>query len=846
MIKQLNNMRHRLNANADQIEEFFKENPFTIIRGPETLEETRNLILSKLFTKGASEALRRTSPAIYIGRLSAFKTAKAWTSPFQNQECFDLESNKIIHRESFTKATYSEFLKSSLEKAKEKNINVMELFDVIYPQRTSFEVLGHFVGQFGATKSNSKRYSQAVRTWTVNNFNYEYTSSLKSILETSFGQSHHSSAEDVNEFRKLMGMKLTSLQQVVEECKEKNLRPLDMFYYMTKLYKSSKVSRIQAFGNGPSTSGLHMTSLSLKKYNHIPGMVSIMDVGIDETQLELESSMSLKLDKIKLYYNLLVMSKSGMFTLASDLKYSINGIDLSTDCLTIIRSIKSLAGFDNVTKKTLKFVACDLLSSKELSEKLVAWRTLNYNYLRRQRKTFTSNGTPQWSGDLSVLVSSEDECFTLNERNGSRFIETKSVKDIGSLYRALTDMCKTLGFEIQSFFSRGTMNPGDIYLSQTNKMLHRSDVRIESKSILKVRYNQDFKYKRLNDLETFKVINLRNEKTNELTIHLEDRGYRTATICHSNGNFYPVEIPQGFKADDSIFYMGVRLDKLLSNRSWFYNFRLPSMAQENLLIFLKQDVILNDVMNLEDKSIQKIHEYMEVRQEINEEAFSLTQDYSNYMTIKSTEFENMDSFTLNELFRKTIETVDMPDELKTFDYNIESWADEVENELNETQNIFEDEEENYVGVVKAFGYKKPSQRRAMITISSLQQGGMLKRRILDCFFTSQDIRNEKRKQLPHMYLWLMSLKNDGLESTIESLKKHIIRTLAEGLAISQSKVLNIMSSSPDQYKIPIGTLHNYISGITEQQHDMFETMLREAEAEEDDEFASDSELSIVD
>ncbi|QJT73695.1 RNA-dependent RNA polymerase [Botrytis cinerea negative-stranded RNA virus 2] len=846
LVRQLANMRARLSADPESIESYFRSNPFMIVRGPETQLETLNTILAKLFTKGASEALRRTSAAIYIGRLSAFRSAKAWTSPFQNQECFDLETNRIEHRELYTKATYKEFITNSIEKTKRINTDVGSLLTVLFPQHQSFEIVSTMCGQFGAMRSTDKKFSQAVRTWTVNNFNYEYTSSLKSILETSFGVSHESSTEDVEEFRRLVKMKLENLPQFVEECMGKKLRPLDMFFYMTKLHKSSRTSRIQAFGNGPSTSGLHTTALSLKKYNHIPGMISELDAGIDEFQIEIENSLSQKLDRVKFYHNLIVMQKNGMLDGINDrVDAQIKDVKLSEDCRTTIRSIKTLSGLDNTTQKTLKLLACELLEGNELKEKLVKWRSLNYSYIRKQKRSVTSSGNVQWSGDLCVLVSADTECYTINEKRGRRYIETKEITDLGSLFRSLRDMCRTLGMDLPSFFQRRQMNVGDIYLSSTTKMLNRSES-TTSGSVLNYRVTNKFFYRRLTDLESFNVRTTRNERTNEIQMYLEDKLGRTATICHSNGNYYPVEVPQGLQIDHSIMYLGVKLGKLLQNRSWFHNFWLPSMTEKERIDFLRNDVDMKTVLRLESRDAQRIQDYVEVRDEVNEESFSLMRDYTESYNIQMEIGLEEDGVDFNEMFRSTIEKIEMPAELKTFEGGIDSWADEVE-EFNdeEIKNIEESlDQDETLQMVKAFGYKRPMARRAMGTISALQQGGALKRRIMDCLFTGQDIRKEKQSHLAHMYVWCVKTDFGEYNDLATEVSLYIARTIATSIGLTMTKVKSTFDNNLNQYQIPISVLHSLAFHVETSKIDMMDQLMHEVGQESDyDSDSASSELN---
>ncbi|UTJ93941.1 RNA-dependent RNA polymerase [Rice dwarf-associated bunya-like virus] len=840
MVRQLKNMRSRLNCNPEEISNFFVENPFIIVRGPETALETKYTILSKLYTKGASEALRRTSPAIYVGRLSAFKNANAWTSPDQMMQSYDLENGEIKYHMTHMKTTYSEFLKKALKVCETSDsIDVSKMIPILFPQHNSFEVIRTFAGKFGATRTSMKKYSQSVRSWTVNNFNYEFTSSLKSIIETSFGQSHQSSIEDVNEMRSLVKMNLTSLEDFAEQCKSRSIRPLEMFYYMVKLHKNSKTTKIQAFGNGPSTTGLHMTIMSIKKFNHIPGTEVIMDHGVEEDQLVLENSISKQLDNIKLFYNLMIMNKIGFMDnyIKNDSFWVSKNRTLEEDCLTTIRSIKSITGYDLITQKTLKLVATELLEEDELKEKLISWKTLNYTYLKKQKRTITETGHVQWTGDLSVLVSSENECFTINEKSGHRYLVTNRVNDIGSIYRSLKEMSRTLDLQFNSFFTRKTMKVGDYYLSQSTKMIHESEVSSSNSNVLNLMIINNFPYKRLNDLTTFKVVTNHNKKTGEIQVFLSDREKRTSTICHSNGNYYPVEIPRNFCVADSITYLGVRLSRLLINKSWFYNYRLPIFSQSERLEFIKNDINLEIVMGLEDRDRQRINDYIEVREEVNEESFGLNKNPVIEIDGRYYEPQELTSETIAEIFNSTMQNEVLPDSIIQTDFDW--YEDVIEEEEYGFQSLKIDDEEA-IGVIKSIGYKKPKQRKAMHTISGLQQGGLLKSRILDLFFTSQNIKNERVSQLPHMYLWVKSVNDRINPQLCFELKAHIIKSISSSTGATKARVQTILESNSTQYHIPIQTLDSIINNRSSQEIDMLDQILEEDRVYDDLESQSEA------
>jgi len=853
LVRQLDNMRRRLNANANDVEEYFTQNPFLVVRGPETIEETKYTILSKLFTKGASESLRRTSPAIYIGRLSAFRTAKAWTSPFQNTESYNPDTDMVEHRESFIKTTYREFLQTSFNLLDNKPpVNFENFISVMYPQHKSYDVITAFVGKFGALKSSTKHYSQAVRTWSVNNFNYEYNTSLRNIIETSFGRSQESTTEDVQEFKKMIGMRLRSLDDFKFECSEKGIRPLDMFYYMSKIYKNSKSSRIQAFASGPSTSGLHMTASILKKYNHSPGMTVLLDVGIDEYDIQDETTLSKKLDFAKLYYNLILMSYSG--NMSGDVQnFDIvlaNGSLLSEECKTIVRSIKALSGFDFPTQKALKFLACELLESSELREKLISWRMSNYSYIKTQRNNRTRAGKSQWTGELEMLVNSSEDCYTLHEKNNLRYLRCRQVTDLPELYRSLREMCRVTGFEISTFFQSSVVSKHDIYLSPSTKSLHRAGVSGVTAMKLNIEFDSKFRYRRLADMQNFKIRRSHDPKTFKLEYYLEDNGQRSATICHTNGDYYPVELPRCQVNGVDVRYLGVSVSKLFENRSWFFNYRLPMMTEVARMEFLKNDVDYPILLNLETSDKKRIQEYIEVRDEVNEESFSLMRNDS-IRVISEYDQQMIDSgATFDELFRNAIESLEMPTSLVLHNDVVGDWAEEVEQSISNNDAILESiaKDSGNIELVNAIGFKRPMAKKAMLTINGLQQGSFMKSRVLDCFFASQNVRNERTSQLANMIIWLTELRKPSddftggnFELLMKSITSHLLRSLEVNTGVKPSKMMQVIQSS-NSYGIPIQTLYNMTSERPIISTDLLRSIMDDEEEESYGE-EEDSDLS---
>uniref|UniRef100_A0AAU7YCI2 RNA-directed RNA polymerase L n=1 Tax=Exserohilum turcicum mycobunyavirales-like virus 1 TaxID=3229031 RepID=A0AAU7YCI2_9VIRU len=811
IVRQLAKMRERTNSKAEEVEEFFTKNPFLIVRGPETPQEALMVVRSKLFTKGAAQSLRRTSPAIYIGRLAAYRSARAWTMVKVNRAGLDIETMEDVMVVERSRLTYSEYLAEGLKKVEgTPDLDLDSLISVLFPNYRSLDIVRQLIGKFGATKSTEKKFSQAVRTWTVNNFNYEFTSSLKSILSTSFNTSDEASKEDVEEFKKLIGMSLGSLESFVEECKGRGIRPLDMFFYLAKLHKGSRTTRVQTFAYGPSTNSLHMTAVSLKRYNHMPGMVAILEDGFEEETLEWANTMASKVDKVKLYHNLILMRETGRFTNVGerDIRATVDGHDFDEMVRTIVRSTKSIAGFDFTTQKAMKLVAAFLLPEKEFRDKLIDWKDLNYTYLRKQSRHVANSGQVSWTGDLEVLVSAGNDCFTMVERQGKRFVTAKKINDTSQLYRSLVQMCKTLGMELHSFFKRRPMSVGDIYLSDSSKKLHISEANGVQGNVLSIRYNNKFCYKRVVDLLDFKIMKSFDVKTQTLTIHLEGKNGKTATVCHSRGSFYPVEIPTGIRFDNDLFYQGVRFNTIVKNKDWFFTRRLPSMTESENVRFLREDVDFKTIATLESDDITRINEYMEVREEVNEASFPvLHQFHEDPESGESFEFDDQTLFNKFESFmREEAQTGDMRN------LTVNDWAAEVEAEMQGMLEFEKDEET--VLITKAFGYKKPKQKKAAHTISSLMQGAEMRMRVMDQFFRFGSIKAEATRNLPGYAAYTLRMIQEGkLEEYLgEMVVSHIIKSLSENTGTKKSKLNNAIRSERGRIlEVPLRPLHMLIN-----------------------------------
>jgi hypothetical protein len=855
LVKQLKNMRARLKCNPEEINKFLESNPFMMIRGPETLEETRMAILSKLFTKGASESLRRTSPAIYIGRLSAFRTARAW-SVLKETEATHLnlrtgELTPIMGKEF---VTYREFLKTCIEKIDPilERGKLSEMMKIMYPQWQSFEVLDQFIGKFGPLSKSNKKHSQAVRHWVANNFNYEFTSSLKSILETCFGVSQLSSKEDVGEFRKLLNLKSESLDEFVKECEAKRLRPLDLFFYMNKIYKSTRKSRIQTFAFGPSTNSLHMTALAIKRFNHYPGSTMFLEEGVDEVTNEQTQNISTKIDQLKLFTNFEIMSLLGLLEGGTSLpnETKMGDATLLSSCETIVRSIKSLAGFDYVTQKILKFVASRVLSTSEFKDKITSWKTLNFSYIRRQKKDIKPSGHINWSGDLEILVNSGVDCFTFHETSGSRYLRTNMIRDLSQLLLTIRDICRVLGFESKTLFTNRQVKVGEIFLSNSTKQLLIAEVPGVVVPVLKLRIDKNFKHRRLQDFDTFTIRTLVS-KSKAIEVQMVDNNNLSATICHFPGTLFPVHIPKSVLIPNNYWYLGLRLSSILKNKDWFFNGRLSEMNEHESIKFLEQDVKLETILSLPEQDMENIRDYIEAREEVNEELFNIGQplDHGSLMPVEVTSIDFTNKESIGEMFKnamkQAVEEVDFADLLKTED-PIGDWFEHVEEHLDSLRSVEVDFDmlsgADGINFVRSFGYKKPSSRKNQVMIGMLQQGSVIRNKVVNMIFKSGSVMNEDVRRLPYMYAWLEKFDEESTYYGLSIVAKKLITThLSTSLGIDEHTVTRTLQNRSRVISEPIPRLSVLIGQAPLHELNVFDELLNEVYANKNDYSDSDTE-----
>jgi hypothetical protein len=309
-----------------------------------------------------------------------------------------------------------------------------------------------------------------------------------------------------------------------------------------------------------------------------------------------------------------------------------------------------------------------------------------------------------------------------------------------------------------------------------------------------------------------------------------------------------VEIPINTRTSNEIFYLGVRLNKLLENCSWFYNYRLPTMDEYSRLKFLKEDVDYETLLEQESRDISRINDYMEVRDEINEDAFAIL---STNHTIDPMYTENLAGRTVFDMFKQTMEEVVLPTTL-TEHVPIKDWAEQVEEEENEEMDNFKQQldEQEQVGVVRSLGYKKKGKNKSMFTIGSLQQGSILKNRVLNCFFDNQDVKNERLRQLPHMYIYCTKIAHNPESSRffstlLSNLSDLIIDRLSVNTGSPSFDIREKLDKQLSSYEIPIQMVEMMQGKVDSRvTMNLFDLISKEQDIEDYGEYQSDSDESL--
>jgi hypothetical protein len=751
LIRQLENMKERLGVTSDQVLNYLKHNPFLIIRGPMTQQESKMLVASKLCTRGASESLRRTSPAIYLGRMSAFATARAWK----------VEGEEAI-------LTYEEYLNRVFMKS--KPVDYSSFSSLIYPNQKTFDVAEPYIGKYGPMQRSKRNYAQAVRIWTLNSYNYNFTTSLRAILETSMGLSNEAPLEDVRELRRSVPFEMTSYDGFIKECVDRDMRPVDVFFYLNKFYKLSNEKKAQIFAYGPSTSSWINTLSANKTYNHIHGSTMVIDSLLPEEQVDQFSAYFQDLEVLKLGFNFRLMESQGLFDTTNILDhFHVRGVTFSEHLKTIIRNVKTLRSLDGQTKKVCLFMASQLLDRREFMDKLISWRQINYSYLKRQNQDKYGN----WIGDLSVLVSYCNEVFIVNCTNKEYHVDSRRISDLRDFQEALNKICKTLGLTLSDFVVNSRSRPDDIILRRNNFEFATRNMKYSNR--LKIVENQIFKFKALSDFSNFMIVSERN-KDDSVSIKITEPSGIYLTLCHFPGHYYPTNIPKSITYEGDHRLCGVPMKYLIQNKAWFIDGKLPLFGDSDTLRFLK-DVDFRSLFEKITKSNVEISSYIEDYR-INE----LTRMAEEY------EFNNEEqNLSDEELTQAEVDTILNATALEViaddrFYYNA------VGSVTQETMDLINN-------FTSALGENTTiARRKEFFTISNLRTTANFKFKVLNLFFEGGDIAYEKKDTLPEILLYLHRKMREG--QPIELLKQLHNYTM-EKVCVNFGKSKDVMAQLMD-------------------------------------------------
>ncbi|AWN00471.1 RNA-dependent RNA polymerase [Penicillium discovirus] len=824
LVKQLENMKSRLNLSAESIEKYLNENPFLIIRGPMSPEETAIVIASKLYTRGAATSLRRTSPVIYLGRLSAFESATAWSMMTKDED----------GTETKLRMTFREYIEKLRTLANEKDVDIQTFKSLIFPQHNSFEVVRSYTKVFGMKKQTMKLFSQSIRSWVLNNYNYNFYHSLKDILETSFGTSNKASRDDVMELRKTIPFDITSYESFIENCRLSGVKPLDLFYYMTKFYKSSVQKKAQVFACGPSTSSLNLTLSNIKRYNHLSGAIMEMDFEVEQSILDSALTPSVEFDRLKLAFNLLMLEIQG--SLKVDGKYEnvleefkLGDLTLKDIVETTLRGYKTLNKLDSQMRKICIMLASKVFLKSDFIERLLNWEQLCYTYIKKQRKD--ANG--QWSGNLEVLVNYSNECFTFNQVSGHCYVEVDRINDLRDFQHSLYRICKIMQVEYGNLFTIRDISPLDIY--SQGKILYQSRSHVRQKLKLNINYNPRFKYSKIKDLSIF-TINYEMLKDESTQIVLRDNQGRKIVVSHYPGHYYPVEIPKRLSMNENIFVNGLRVTKLFKQRQWFFNGRLFPFNGKEAVSVLQNDIRPSYMKSVATDTKSKIQSYMDEYEDFGNTMMFERLDDPNHALYNDEQLK-VDLARQGTIMDNSKSIMEMFKQASNELMDTE-WADEYSKEFDWDKANYDEE---VLGFVKALGENQVRKaKRDFYTLTNLRLNVAFINRILDLFFKSNSIRSEIAKSLPDYALHVTSIikAGEGDQDLLTNLRRYIIgrmSTLTGKSPESLSGSIDSLSKTQRHYNT-IDRLTRYLNVSSPDLYDLLGGFAEDQLSESEEEF----------
>jgi len=97
-VKKLQRIKRQIDMTWDEMQIFLEKDITLLLREPKTMEEMKVVTYQKLFSYGASEALKDTAASIYYARVAATVTAKAFQIPYHDSlsAVFDKEKKKVV------------------------------------------------------------------------------------------------------------------------------------------------------------------------------------------------------------------------------------------------------------------------------------------------------------------------------------------------------------------------------------------------------------------------------------------------------------------------------------------------------------------------------------------------------------------------------------------------------------------------------------------------------------------------------------------------------------------------------------------------------------------------------
>jgi len=745
---------------------------------------------------GASESLRRTSPAIYLGRIAAFESANAWDLiQTETKELFSFEQMAMIDATIYNKVrtTYANYLRTVYDQS--KPLDFQKLKGMLFPQHQTYDSCISMVKKFSSGTLTRKVLSQAVRTWVINNYNYQYTSSIKQIIESMLGLSDEARVEDVEEMKKFIPYDMSSIDKFVEGCNESNQKPLEVLHYIMRTHKLSNSRTMQVFATGPNTGSFPTTVKVLKKFNHMRNMTFNVD-GIDTiNEIRPDATRGSKDEFMKFCFNLSMLDLQDLFSEVDPLHgMKVANVSIFSMLTSMIRSIKKISGYSIQMRKLITFLAGRVLDKHEFVRKLLDWNVFIFGYIKEQKKT-----AGKWTGDLRVRVCYIQECFDYVEDKSGKYLEFRSVQNPRDFNDALKLLCRSLdGVSYDMFFLEDRIRPGDYVLNRGIKL---SNTRDSWGKKLICRVNDNYINSTINSMISGKFKwEINKDKSHSLIYH-PYRG-NSFSIMHVPGNYYPTEVPKSFTCQDDLRLSGIKLQLLFRNRSWFDQ-KLPDLSIEESAEIIKtmnysQIVRTKDMIKLQISEL--MNEDMPDDDFLTEGLYS--DPYTSNVNLNNTKDLESSSQSIFDLFY-SLNKSDYADLTSLQADPISSWADEVEDSpvtgINEIGDL-RSELENLEGfgvLIRSLGAPKKKKLANTYSVHNLLKSTSMQTRILNYPFKYGNISNESKRDLPEYACYIKNLKLTGTtidNDYLQDLYTLIIQTIVDVTGKDKERIESVVKN----------------------------------------------------